>query len=432
MKPSKLMIFLSMISVSLVACKIVAPSGLQPKNVDKNVNTIVLPTTTTAPTLTIPTATTVPTAIPTASPQPPTPTPLVIGPEPENIPAGYNPLTGLPVLDPKTLDLPAVLISITNFPPSARPQSGLSFSPWVYEIYIAEGMTRFLATFYGDFPQIPKNANLVIPTQQSSGKQTIKQPPVMDAQIGPVRSGRLAYVYIRDFFQSSCLVYASATVEIRARLRGCAMVFGSDANNINSAMLDVSRLQKIAEKNQRDNLQFNYSGSLFTEKPQSQGLPAKQIDVYYSLLNQSQWKYNASTEKFQKFEDFADDSGRFTPTRDRINSKQLAFSNVVVLYAEHTVINPYIIDVKMGMGERGKAVIFRDGQRFDAFWSTIGGEYEKTTGKRRPLRFVDANGNPFALKPGQTWVHIVTPFSQVLDQGDGLWRLRFYAPAGSK
>src|ERR1043165_9234312 len=63
-----------------------------------------------------------------------------------------NPLTGLPVADPTLLQLPALLVSISHFPVTARPQAGLSFAPYVFEIYITEGATRFLTTFYGEFP----------------------------------------------------------------------------------------------------------------------------------------------------------------------------------------------------------------------------------------------------------------------------------------
>lgn len=91
---------------------------------------------------------------PEAQVGPPPPTdPENTGPEIDDFPPGYNPLTGLPVLDPENLDLPAVLLSVSNFPVSARPQSGLSFASMIYEIYIGEGSTRFMAIFYGLFPQ---------------------------------------------------------------------------------------------------------------------------------------------------------------------------------------------------------------------------------------------------------------------------------------
>src|SRR5512135_3926894 len=65
-----------------------------------------------------------------------------------------NPLTGLRVADASLLKVPALLVSISHFPAAARPQSGLSFAPFVYEFYITEGATRFLAVFYGEFPAV--------------------------------------------------------------------------------------------------------------------------------------------------------------------------------------------------------------------------------------------------------------------------------------
>ncbi|RIK30215.1 MAG: hypothetical protein DCC56_07710 [Anaerolineae bacterium] len=87
-----------------------------------------------------PTNTPEPTTIPPTATQ--TPEPAIV----------INPLTGLQVENPSLLNLPALLVSISHFPVTARPQAGLSFSPLVFEIYITEGATRFLTTFYGEFP----------------------------------------------------------------------------------------------------------------------------------------------------------------------------------------------------------------------------------------------------------------------------------------
>ncbi|MBK8824537.1 MAG: hypothetical protein IPN58_18575, partial [Anaerolineales bacterium] len=57
------------------------------------------------------------------------------------------------LLKTKLLRFPALLISISHFPPVARPQAGLSFAPWVFEFYITEGATRFLSVFHGEYPQ---------------------------------------------------------------------------------------------------------------------------------------------------------------------------------------------------------------------------------------------------------------------------------------
>jgi hypothetical protein len=90
---------------------------------------------------------------PTFVPQP-TATTIAYGPDGDEFPSGINPLSGLPVADPELLKIPAVLVSISHFPPSGRPQAGLSFAPFVYEFSITRGETRFLAAFHGRFPEV--------------------------------------------------------------------------------------------------------------------------------------------------------------------------------------------------------------------------------------------------------------------------------------
>src|SRR4030095_1394118 len=94
-------------------------------------------------------------------------TPIILGPDAEDFPANSNPLTGQPVNDISALDLPALLISVSNFPAIARPQAGLSSADSVFEISITEGATRFLSAFYGDFPyaEIPFTGGCDVRTQ---------------------------------------------------------------------------------------------------------------------------------------------------------------------------------------------------------------------------------------------------------------------------
>src|SRR5829696_5350464 len=86
----------------------------------------------------------------TTTPQAP-PTPVTYGPD--AFPEDYNPLTAERVMDPSLLDIPALLISISHFPPAARPQAGMSFAPFVFEYFITEGATRYLAVFHGEMPE---------------------------------------------------------------------------------------------------------------------------------------------------------------------------------------------------------------------------------------------------------------------------------------
>src|SRR5512146_2991564 len=92
---------------------------------------------------------------PPATPAPTSPaaTATATIPPPIEFPHDVNPLSGERVADPSLLKIPALLVSISHFPATARPQAGLSFAPFVYEFYITEGATRFLAVFHGEFPQ---------------------------------------------------------------------------------------------------------------------------------------------------------------------------------------------------------------------------------------------------------------------------------------
>ncbi len=68
------------------------------------------------------------------------------------------------MIDPSLLKVPALLVSVSNFPVTARPQAGLSFAPFVFEFSITEGQSRFLATFYGQYPapEVPVTGDCVV------------------------------------------------------------------------------------------------------------------------------------------------------------------------------------------------------------------------------------------------------------------------------
>ena len=320
--------------------------------------------------------------------------------------AALNPLTGQPCQDEEYLNLPPALVSVSNFPVTARPQAGLSFSPYVFEMYIGEGMTRFLALFYCNFP-----------SESLSGDNTI----------GPIRSGRLPYESLRKLY-NGFLVMASASGEVSAQLNDSTNIFGSDTANINSALIDVGKLKGIAE-HQAGSQPPNLSGNVFDPNPPKGGLEAGKLWVFYNYYNQVLWTYDPALGTYQRAQDKADGSGAFLQASDRINGKPLAFENVIVFYAEHEVLNSEgtLIDLNL-MYTQGKAYLFRDGQMFPIRWDTNNGNYEKSTGKLRPVRFVDEQGNPVALKPGRVWVEFVHLTTTLGEEEPGMWKARFYAP----
>ncbi|HSG42390.1 MAG TPA: SdrD B-like domain-containing protein [Anaerolineales bacterium] len=473
---------------------------------------------------------------------------------PDDFPSNINPLTGRAVLDPSLLDLPAVLVSVSNSPASARPQAGPGFAPWVFELFIGEGVTRFMNVFYGDYPRDVPNivgdcavreeiinpnggwignriwfdentngiqddwemgvggvcvhllgandrkvlqetstdsngyyafenpgndiiiqfgkppayqftqadigdedhdsdadettgetpviqsdatvsswdaglvlSDNIIPTPNPSATATPSYIPT-ETYVGPIRSGRLTYNQIGGMFPNSCLVYASATWDIGEMLDACEIVFGVDLTTPNSALMTISRMRELAEDNLNPKQRVNYTGNLFSDEIPDGGVPASFIDVYYHSFNQSAWTYDPIAQSYLRHTDDADGKGILHPATDRLTERQLQFENVIVVLAEHMRFRHNQLEVDFGNGQGNFAYLFRDGQVFRIRWATTNREYEKSSGLRRPMHFIDAQGNLVPLHPGRTWIHIVTPFSTITNTDGENWRVKFVPP----
>jgi hypothetical protein len=476
-------------------------------------------------------------------------------PAPSSVPllpagADINPLSGEPVADSSLLKIPAVLISISHFPAIARPQSGLSFAQFVYEYYITEGTTRYLAVFYGEFPQvespveggcetrigpIPKTAaiignmvwydangnglqdpgehgisglcvnlhdsrdNLIERTSTDSngfyafnvqpGKYSVEfvapssltftrraggdpsrdsdadpasgraavtvasddmtvdaglvvrsgsslptapQSTLPPAQVGPIRSGRLIYRHIAQYFENSCLIFGSASPEVLALLPQCLIVFHQIYGG--GYMLDLSQMQSVALQNQRKSkTQFDYSGNRFDPSPMTSGTTASELRTDFAYQNQSGWAYDAASQSYLRYVDTSeyDQAGILHPEIDRLTGRQLHYENVIVLFAKHQVISPTNLDIHLDPGTTGDALLFRDGRVEKITWATTSLQQAESSAMR-PIRFLGPDGQPAPLRPGHTWIVVVTPETTVEQSEPGRWLLTFVPPAGAK
>ena len=344
---------------------------------------------------------------------------------PDEFPAGVSPLTGLPLEHEENLALSPAMVSITNFPVTARPQAGLSFSPVVFEMYIGEGMTRFLAVFHGEYPQKDENAGIAL----------------SDDRVGPVRSGRLAYEPLRQLY-NGFLVMSSASSVVLPSLGGYTNIFGSDNDDINSAMIPATRLEEIAEKNPKRLDEGALTGQKFDPTAPQGGKDGQSVWIPFNYLNQVQWRYDAASGAYHRYQDQADGT-TFVQATDRLNDEPLTYENVVILFADHTAERETLIEIDLMYINRKPALVFRDGKMYEVFWTTANDDYEKKTGKVRPIRFIDAQGKPFPMKPGQTWIEIVqdhTRYNETVDsevyfdlktkveQDSGHWAVHFFPP----
>jgi hypothetical protein len=87
------------------------------------------------------------------------------------------------------------------------------------------------------------------------------------------------------------------------------------------------------------------------------------------------------------------------------------------------VISPTNLDIHLESGLSGKALLLRDGQLYSLQWKT---------NEDAPIQFQHENEEPFPLKPGHTWITIVTPLTAVTEQKQGEWLLQFSQPPGAK
>lgn len=459
-----------------------------------------------------------------------------------------NPLTGLPVADPSLLQFPALLVSISHFPVEARPQAGLSFAPYVFEFYITEGATRFLTTFYGEFPspEVPlvgncevrrepfRQVNLLLgnrvwhdqnkngiqdawengiggvcvnlydadgtliqqTTTDSNGyygfnavkrKYVIEfvKPPDMEftlrdagqeetdsdvdpsmgrtdaldvidsvlhadagliplaipayaaelppAKVGPVRSGRLIYADIAAFFPDSCLIYAFASAEVLEQLPQCAFV-DHDVQG-GGYMLGIPELIQLARDSKKPDQVIDYTSNVYSVDPPEGGENASRLHVYIAWLNQSAWVYDPLSESWWRYVDSASEMtpGVLHPEVDRLTGRQLHFENVIVLFARHDVVSPTNLDIHLEQDWLGDALLFRDGRMYDIRWSTVATEEEFQSDRRKPIRFLHLDDKtPFPLRPGRTWIVVVTLDTPVTETSAGEWLLQFLQPPGAK
>jgi hypothetical protein len=108
------------------------------------------------------------------------------------------------------------------------------------------------------------------------------------------------------------------------------------------------------------------------------------------------------------------------PLVDRLTNEQLAFSNVIMAYANYTEYTSVLHAIGVWDNTTGNnAILFRDGKAYPIVWKTVDPD--------KPMVFLDAEGNPFPLKPGNTWINLIGN-SSTLEEANGTWTFTFGMP----
>jgi len=376
-----------------------------------------------------PTAT-IPTSTPTVSPLPtlthtlrptntprPTFTPSVTVPQiirigPDNFPNYVNPLTGHTAINPLLLDRRPIAVKVPIFPLSTLPrQSGVSLADHVFEYYLEDGLTRFVAIFYGN-----------------------------DAlRVGPIRSGRIFDAHILQMY-NSFLVFNGAyklTMEYYQEVGlddnffvverpGISPLFrDASLSEPNNVFLNTHSIGQYAAELQVDNSRQNLNSNYFYSLGGSGKPTGTKIYIDYSYTSYSYWEYDVMTKRYLRNQGIVErvngQEGVYTTLTDSLTEQPIAAENVVVLFVSHDFYHKSSDSeiININLEESGSAFVFRNGKAYEAVW--------ERTETNKPLSILSPDGLPFPLKPGVTFFQIIHTESQTI-QDDQIWTFLFARP----
>lgn len=312
--------------------------------------------------------------------------PGVIGPF--HFPAGYNPLTGLPVDNPAVLQRCPLAVKISNAPDLVRPQAGIGEADLVFEHYVEGQLTRFTALFWTATPP----------------------------RVGSVRSARLIDLEIPAMY-GALFAYSGASEPIRQRIAALpwapyafeGVTVGSplyyrdpDIEAPHNLFLIPAVMWDRATQDGVNTPRKNLGGIAFLADPPENGHTARQVTLGYGR-DMVSWQYDAGSGRYLR-------RINGQPHRDANTGAQVSAANVVLIYAHHqedlSIVESewqghkdYSIEIQIWT--LGPAKIMRDGRMIEGYWM----RWEEET----MLSFWadEAATQMLYLKPGNTWFQVV-------------------------
>jgi hypothetical protein len=341
----------------------------------------------------------------------PTPTPYVYAYGPTDFPPDINPLTGLPVDDPGILDRRPMVIKVTNFPRSVRPQWGLTLADNVFEYYIGDFMSRFIGVFYG------KDASRVGP---------IRSARIFDEHVMRMYKGIFVFGYADDPVLDFFLVPELKSHLVVERPDNCPPLCRIGPKSAyNNLYADTSLLSQYITDRGTDNSIQNLNGMHFELAVPKSGNPGLNFTIEYSTVSYNRWEYDPSSGRYRRFQEKANDSGdgkSYAPLIDSLTGNQITADNVIVLRVPHEDFykstSTEIIDQPINGSGSGYA--FRNGQIYPITWM-----HRSADGL---FTLVLPEGKLYPLKPGITWFEVIGKTSDFTSQGQGSWDFVFHMP----
>jgi len=327
----------------------------------------------------------------------------------KDAPKPINPLTGLPVDEPSRLDRRPVMVKVSNFPRLGRPHAGLSFADIVFDYFIGYGTDRFLAVFYG---------------QDSPSIGPVRSGRRVDSQLVTMYGGVLAYGSA-DHDTDEVIVTRLGKYAISNLEAPYPVYVGTDTHDVMGVFANSEAFSKFVDEQGLENEKPDLPNMVFSDAPPVDGQPGEKLTVLFNYYNRAEWRYDPQTGKYLRWIEYMEeDLGteyEMIPLVDRVTDEQLAFSNVIVIFARYTELAPSAHDIDIWGNDRGqKAYFFRDGVLTIGKW--------KAKNDSDPIEFLTEDGLSYQLKPGNTWIVIEGLNSPIYETEPGEWETYFLLP----
>jgi len=319
-------------------------------------------------------------------------------PEPEKPPT--NPLTGEVVSSPELITRRPLAVKVEN-DPQARPQSGIVDADLVYEELVEGGVTRFICVYLSKDPAV----------------------------IGPCRSARPSDVDI-CYYLDPLLACSGGERRVVASIRASGMLYIEEDKShfwrdrsrraphnlyTSSALLrqylaelgdtykglpdsGLAFMELTADAAESQELEGEPEEAEQSTEGRALWLPATSLEVLYKMSAcAASYQYDPASDAYLH-------SINGAPHHDRTTGGRVAPRNVIVQTVKLT--GSGIKDVtgsetplSQVIGS-GKCLVFSGGRVCCGTW--------RKDNRYSPTLFLDSGGNPITLRPGQTWIHLVS------------------------
>lgn len=287
---------------------------------------------------------------------------------------GIFPLTGVETNE--STDHRIVSVMINNHA-AARPQSGLSQADIVFEILAEGGITRFLALFQSEQPEI----------------------------VGPVRSAREYYFELATGYDAVYVFHGAANfVYDMIRDRGVENLNGAVHDNDgylfkretfrkapHNSYLLYDAVYDVAESNGYDIISPVEPLKFLTEDDTIAGEVANHVTVKYPGRNATdivEYVYDQTSEKYLRFENQSQ-------TVELNSEVPIQVDNLFVVETYHEVIDDEGRR-RVDLQASGQAYLFQKGKVQQLEW-------KNENGRIIPVK----DGEPVGFVPGKTWINVV-------------------------